>query len=132
MLPACLESVLPVAKEIILVDTGSDDNTIELAHKSGCKVIESKWENDFSKARNLAISNAKCEYILSIDADERLLNPEAILKTLTNAKDETGAWLVEVKSEAITTDRKKDVYVSNLLRLFRNKPFFYHFEWLSD
>jgi glycosyltransferase involved in cell wall biosynthesis/Tfp pilus assembly protein PilF len=46
------------------------------------------------------------------------------LKTLTNAKDETGAWLVEVKSEAITTDRKKDVYVSNLLRLFRNKPFF--------
>ncbi len=121
MLPACIESVLPVAKEIIVVDTGSEDNTIELAHKSGCKVIEANWENDFSKARNIALNAAKYEFILSIDADERLLNPEALIGILNNAKTTTGAWLTEVKSEAINEKGNKDTFVSNLIRLFRNR-----------
>lgn len=122
MLPACIESVLPIAKEIIVVDTGSEDNTVELAHKSGCRVIETTWENDFSKARNIALSAAKYPFILSIDADERLLNPEAISDVLADARATTGAWLIEVKSEAINENGQKDVFLSNLLRLFRNTP----------
>ncbi len=120
MLPACLESVLPIAKEIILVDTGSEDNTVEIAHKSGCKVIETQWENDFSKARNIALNAAKCEFILSIDADERILNPEVLVETISKAKINTGAWLIEIKSEAINDNGQKDIFISNLLRLFRN------------
>ncbi len=120
MLPGCLESVLPIAKEIILVDTGSEDNTVEIAHKSGCRVIETSWENDFSKARNIALKSAKYDFILSIDADERLVNPQAIASILTKPKDTTGAWLIEITSEATSTSSQKDVFIANLLRLFRN------------
>ena len=72
MLPGCLDSIKPVADEIIVVDTGSTDRTIEIARSYGAKIYHHPWENDFSKHRNQSISYANGDWFLIIDADERL------------------------------------------------------------
>lgn len=70
VLERCLQSIHGIADEIIIVDTGSTDNTKQIATKYTDKFYEIKWENDFSKARNYAASKASGEWILVIDADE--------------------------------------------------------------
>lgn len=67
----CLKSVLPVASEIIVLDTGSTDRTREIASKYAT-VYETVWSDDFSKARNESIQYAKGNWILWLDADEVL------------------------------------------------------------
>ena len=120
MLPDCLRSIRGIADEIIVVDTGSNDKTISIAESFGCKVIREKWENDFSKARNIALSHATNKYILSLDADERITNPELLIPVLNSSKSNTGGWLIEVVSTATRKDGSLDTYISNLLRLFIN------------
>ncbi|MFN0027477.1 MAG: glycosyltransferase family 2 protein [Acidimicrobiales bacterium] len=71
-LPACLASVATVADEVIVYDTGSTDNTVDVARELGATVIEGEWRNDFGWARNQAMAAARGTWILSIDADERL------------------------------------------------------------
>ena len=71
----CLDSVAELMDEIIIVDTGSTDNTREVAGKFTDKDFEFQWVDDFSAARNFAFSKATMEYIYSADADE-VMNPE--------------------------------------------------------
>ena len=70
MLPECLESVKGF-DEIVIVDTGSTDRTIEIAEKYGT-VHHFEWVDDFSAARNYSLSKCAADWILIIDADERL------------------------------------------------------------
>ena len=70
VLRRCLESIVGIADEIIIVDTGSIDKTKEIALEFTEKVFDHKWEDDFSKARNYAASKASGKWILAIDADE--------------------------------------------------------------
>ena len=65
-----MKSLDGIVDEIIVVDTGSSDRTKEIVKEFGGKVIETKWEDHFSKARNLGIEEARCDYILVMDADE--------------------------------------------------------------
>jgi len=65
-----LESVKDIVDEVIVVDTGSSDNTKEIVGEFGGKVIETEWQDDFSAARNLALKEAAGDYILCLDADE--------------------------------------------------------------
>jgi glycosyltransferase involved in cell wall biosynthesis len=65
-----LRSVEDIVDEIIVIDTGSLDRTREIVKKHGGKVFEIKWEDDFSKAKNLALEQATGDYILFMDADE--------------------------------------------------------------
>ncbi len=71
-LPACLESVSGVVDEIVLVDTGSTDATIRIALAFGARVERLPWADDFSAPRNLAVDRARGDWILQLDADERL------------------------------------------------------------
>ncbi|MDD2679507.1 MAG: glycosyltransferase family 2 protein [Candidatus Omnitrophica bacterium] len=71
-LERCLNSVKLLADEIVIVDTGSTDNTIEIAKKFNARIYEHPWANDFSLHRNQSISYAKGKWILIIDADEEL------------------------------------------------------------
>ena len=73
MLQGCLESVRDYVDEMIVVDTGSTDNTRQIAIDAGAKVFDFDWVDDFSAARNFAKSHTNCDYILSLDADERLV-----------------------------------------------------------
>jgi glycosyltransferase involved in cell wall biosynthesis len=65
-----LDSLTGIADEIIVVDTGSKDNTKEIVKDFGGKLIETKWEDNFSKARNAGLRSATGDYILCLDADE--------------------------------------------------------------
>ncbi|MEC0226744.1 glycosyltransferase [Paenibacillus alba] len=76
-LDRCLSSVRGLVDEIVIVDTGSEDATKEIAASYGSQVYDFEWVNDFSKARNHAFSLATQEYILWMDADDYLLPEDA-------------------------------------------------------
>ena len=67
---AALDSVKGICDEIIVVDTGSRDKTKEIALSSGAKVVDFKWNDDFSAARNESLKHATKEWILVLDCDE--------------------------------------------------------------
>lgn len=75
-LRGCLESVRDVVDEIHIADTGSTDPTARIASQMGARVVSIPWENDFAKARNLALKEVRTDWVLSLDADE-LLDPSA-------------------------------------------------------
>ena len=79
MLPSCLESARGAVDEVILVDTGSTDRTVELARAAGATVLSRPWDDDFAAPRNLAAEHARGEFILQLDADERLAQGAAPL-----------------------------------------------------
>lgn len=69
-LASCLEALVPLGYEIIVVDTGSTDNTRQIAEKYTDKVYDYIWQQDFSAARNFSLSKASNDYVLVIDSDE--------------------------------------------------------------
>ena len=70
LLPRCLESVAGVADEIVVVDTGSEDATVEIARRHGALVSRFTWSDDYAAARNAALDLATGDWILCLDADE--------------------------------------------------------------
>jgi glycosyltransferase involved in cell wall biosynthesis len=73
----CLASIAPCADELIVVDTGSTDDTADIAASFGARVIRSDWRDDFSYSRNISIGEAACAWILWVDADD-VLSAESI------------------------------------------------------
>ncbi|HEX8051887.1 MAG TPA: glycosyltransferase [Thermoleophilaceae bacterium] len=71
-LPACLASVAAVADEMVVVDTGSSDDTAAVAREHGARVIPFRWCDDFAAARNAYVRAARGSWVLSLDADEVL------------------------------------------------------------
>lgn len=88
-LPYCLASVYKYCDEIIIVDTGSTDKTIEIAEGFGAYVIRAPWKNDFALIRNIAHSAAESDWILWLDGDEALSTKgiEMIKNRLLNDRD---------------------------------------------
>lgn len=113
----CLESVKNVVDEIVLVDTGSTDNTIAIAREYGAKIFHFKWINDFSAARNFALSKSKGEWILYLDADERLSQDSLEELKKIVATREKAAYYCYVKS---VDDTRGTPSVMKYPRLFRN------------
>jgi glycosyltransferase involved in cell wall biosynthesis len=72
----CLDSVKDIVKEIVIVDTGSTDNTKEIVSRYTNNVFDFEWIDDFASARNFAFSHASMDYILWLDADDVLLEPD--------------------------------------------------------
>ena len=72
ILARCLDSARDIVDEIIIVDTGSTDRTVEIAESYGARVFNHPWEGSFSKARNYSLKYATCDWILILDADEEL------------------------------------------------------------
>ncbi len=77
VLERCLSSICKFVDEIIIVDTGSQDSTIDIAKKYTNKIYRYTWNNDFSSARNYSLSKATKDYLLWLDADDYLLEKEA-------------------------------------------------------
>lgn len=83
-LAQCLQSVKSIVDEIVIVDTGSTDRTIEIAKTFGAKIFHQPWEGDFAKARNFSIQQASGDWILVLDADEAIAEKDLQeLKMLT-------------------------------------------------
>lgn len=69
-LPRWLDCVKRMAEELIVVDTGSTDKTVEMARAAGAKVFFFAWRNDFAAAKNYALEQATGDWIVNLDADE--------------------------------------------------------------
>ena len=117
MLPAALESIRPVAHEIIVVDTGSTDRTVAIAEAYGARVYHHAWEDDFSKARNQSLAYARGDWVLILDADERL-QAESVPLVRTLAQ----SCLQDVISFSVYNVDLDTGHVSFLpsMRMFRN------------
>ncbi len=116
LLPHCLNSVQNVADEVIIVDTGSIDKTLDVARESGARVYSFEWFNDFAAARNESLKYAQGEWILVLDADEVLV-PE-IIPSLNQAIRESDVLAVTLLRQEVGTNRPNSL----ISRLFRNRP----------
>lgn len=118
MLPVFLERVRGLWDELIVVDTGSSDETIAILEAAGAKVLHQAWQNDFSRARNRSIGAATGEWALVLDPDEHV-SPEFV----TQAR----ALLLEPGAGAATVamqNRLEDGHLQeeHILRMFRRYP----------
>jgi len=111
----CLRSLTGNVDEIVLVDTGSRDDTIEIARRFPVELLHFRWCNDFSAARNHALERAKSDWILYIDADERLEIPDPDGFSRALADRTKVAWQLRLHPKVGWT-----AYAE--LRLFRNDP----------
>ena len=75
-LVACLESAQALVDEWVIVDTGSEDGTVDLAKELGARVYEDPWRDDFAHSRNLSLSYATGEWIIWLDGDDRFHGAE--------------------------------------------------------
>jgi glycosyltransferase involved in cell wall biosynthesis len=135
---SCINSVTDIAGEIIVADTGSSDNTKEIAKKLGAGVYDFKWNNNFSEAKNFAVSKAKGEWILALDADETIAKQDSgKIKSLAETKDFLGFSLIQrnyrngigfFSSVSCKDDEYEESRVANcfiprrIVRMFRNDP----------
>lgn len=71
-LAGCLQSVAALCEELIVVDTGSDDGSPDIARSFGANVVHTRWPDDFSAARNIYLEHARFPWVLTLDADEVL------------------------------------------------------------
>ncbi len=115
----CLKSVVGFADEIIVVDTGSSDETKSIARKFTDKIYDFKWIDDFSAARNFAFSKAKCEYVFWLDADDVIM-PEDGEKINGLKKEEFPADTYMMKYYAGADENGNPVFEFYRERLLKN------------
>lgn len=120
----CINSIIDISNEIILLDTGSNDKTLEIAKKfKKVKIYHYVWENDFSKARNKCISYAKNKWIFNIDADQRLVNDKKLKNKLESLND-NNLYIIDLKIEGL--DLKNSQYNFNKALIFTKSDEIYY------
>jgi glycosyltransferase involved in cell wall biosynthesis len=113
----CLKSIQPVAHQIVVVDTGSTDRTVEIATGLGAEVHHFDWCDHFGAARNAALEHATGDWILILDADEELAaDQHARLHA-----DLQSAGLIACRLPLVNQGQEAEG-VSHVPRLFRNAP----------
>ncbi|MBW4085586.1 glycosyltransferase family 2 protein [Paenibacillus sp. S150] len=117
LLPQCLESLAGAADEIIIVDTGSTDNSAAIAESYGAKVYPMQWSHDFSAARNTGLSYAQTDWVLILDADEILKTP---LGNIAGMLRNTEAMAFTVNIENWLGSAPEERLTHSAIRLFRN------------
>lgn len=123
-LKRCLDNIKPVLEtglaELIIVDTGSIDNTADIAEEYTSKVYFHKWNKNFSDMRNVSISYAKGEWIFIIDADERLDDTEKLIKLIDSREiEEFNTILLKVKNLYNPLDENRYNIITSP-RIFKN------------
>jgi tetratricopeptide (TPR) repeat protein len=121
MLPRCLEAAKPAVHEMIVVDTGSTDRTVEIAESFGATVLHHEWNGSFADARNVSVEAATGDWIIYLDADEVLVAEDAAkLRALTGRVWREAFCLVETNYTGDIEDGT--ALTHNALRMFRNRP----------
>lgn len=115
-----IDSCKGVVDEIILVDTGSEDRTVKIAKAKGAKVYFFAWKNDFAAAKNYALSKAKGDWIVFLDADEYFGddtggNLRAVLKQLEKQYDAVATYMINLDAK---DGRQLETMVQ--MRIFKN------------
>jgi tetratricopeptide (TPR) repeat protein len=116
----CLASVRDIVDEIILVDTGSTDRTVEIAESFGAKVFHHRWAGDFAAARNESLAHAAGDWILVLDADETIPpDGHAEIRKALRSSDYVGYSLM---IENLLGEEGEKSQTALIFRLFRNRP----------
>lgn len=119
----CIDSVKDLVNEIIIVDTGSTDNTKNIAINNGAKVFDYEWKNDFADARNYSISQSNSDWNLVLDADEYILsNHQLIRDFIERNNNKIGRINILSNFHEEGQDKTESTYVS---RLFPNNRIFF-------
>ena len=115
-----IKSLKNQVNEIVMVDTGSTDNTVNVARKLGAKVYSFPWQDDFSKARNFALSKAKGEWLVLLDADEYFTAKTAgnIRQVIRQAQQSDGL-LIQMVNYDVDKAEIQDYFYQ--LRIVRNQ-----------
>ncbi len=116
-----LKSVSPLVKQIIVVDTGSTDNSAVIASQFGSEVHFLEWENDFSKARNYGLLFARYPWVLVLDHDEELNQQSFIDNAHLMQRQEVGGIRVQIVNH-VTRGESYTKTHHTYTRLFRNDP----------
>ncbi|NQT69563.1 MAG: tetratricopeptide repeat protein [Desulfobacteraceae bacterium] len=139
-LAQCFNSVKPLVDEIIVVDTGSTDRTVDIAGSYGAKIYHHVWEDDYSKHRNQSISYATGEWILIMDADEVIasrdvgrvrailnsVHAEGFLFTLRNYENKFDLANLQINPNDYEEGKGYPGFIpQDLIRLFKNDPDIY-------
>jgi tetratricopeptide (TPR) repeat protein len=121
MLGRCLEAVRGAVDEIVVVDTGSGDATVQIAESFGARVLHHAWNGDFSAARNASFAAATGDWVMYLDADEVLVADDVQrLRALTGRTWREAFYLVETNH---TGDLEDGTAITHdALRMFRNRP----------
>ena len=116
LLPGCLRSIRDHVDEIIIVDTGSTDRTLQIAREFGARVFEHPWKENFAEHRNQSIAYATGDWILVMDADEEMLHPggELLARAIQDDRADSIALLV-----VNPVNNGRDFATFNSVRLFR-------------
>lgn len=119
-LEACLASLKGVVDEIVVVDTGSTDNTVEIAKSYGAILGNFDWCQDFSAARNASIELATQPWLFWIDADEVLQPGASQMLTEAVMRPHMGGYLVRLVN--FLDEKQQTQFVHTAVRLFQNRP----------
>jgi tetratricopeptide (TPR) repeat protein len=121
MLPRCLAAVTPAIDELIIVDTGSSDRTVEIAESFGATVLHHEWTGSFADARNVSLEAATGDWIIYLDADEVLVEEDAArLRACTGRVWREAFALIETNFTGDVEDGTAMTHTA--LRMFRNRP----------
>ncbi len=113
-----IKSALALVDEIVVVDTGSQDNTRIIAEGYGARVVDLVWQDDFAGARNAGLAAASCDWILILDCDEQLQSVRPVeFQRLLSDPGVAGYRLGVLDSQSAETERPRPD-----LRLFRSHP----------
>ncbi len=120
----CLESLVPlmeaIPSELIIVDTGSTDKTVDIAKKYTEKVYFHKWNNNFSDMRNISINYAKGQWIFIIDADEELVDCSKLV-SFFRCKDRNKMNTINIYvNNVLDTEREDKILLISSPRFFKN------------
>ncbi|MDK2804607.1 MAG: hypothetical protein PWR23_1615 [Peptostreptococcaceae bacterium] len=118
----CINSFIDIVDEVIVVDTGSNDKTVELSKELGAMIYNFEWNNDFAEARNYALSKVKGDWIVFLDADEYFeeKSVEKIPKIISDV-DKTKYNAIGCKIINIDSNKDKKIQGSFLnIRIFKN------------
>lgn len=123
---SCLPKVSTLVDEIIIVDTGSMDNTKKIASEFTDKIYNFKWCNDFSKARNFSISKASNDWVVVLDADEFMIDfsIDNINKFINNSLNRSKVGRIQRINIMENLDGEKK-YIERVNRLFNKRYFQY-------
>ncbi|MDB9527785.1 tetratricopeptide repeat protein [Oscillatoria sp. CS-180] len=124
-LPGCLNSVEGCVDEMIVLDTGSQDETIAIAEQHGATVESTEWQQDFAAARNQSLTQASGDWVLVLDADETLTDAGRTLLQQVRSGHQLGQYrldnvlAVNLLRHEVNADQSPYTEVS---RLFRRRP----------
>ena len=121
-----LASMKKLADEMIVVDTGSTDRTVEMAKAAGARVFHHAWQNDFAAAKNCALEKAQGDWILFLDADE-YFSPQTIqrVRPMLAQVEKSKKPIVGVICRLINIDKDQGNRFTGAifqLRIFKNSP----------